>query len=148
MSTPKKSLSEQLADAQASITQLTGERDEARTDSANHSQALATAQADLLTAQTALAAEKTAHAITAEALEVVKAKNAALVESQADFDKAVAAKAQEQLAGIGVPAVAAELPKQSEDKPISALIAEMNQISDEKARADFYDKYIAPKLKR
>jgi DNA repair exonuclease SbcCD ATPase subunit len=148
MSTPKKSLSEQLADAQASITQLTGERDEARTDSANHSQALAAAQAEAQSAKDLLAAEKSAHASDIESLQAAAIQIDALKASQADFDKAVAAKAQEQLAGIGVPAVAAELPKQSEDKPISALIAEMNQISDEKARADFYDKYIAPKLKR
>lgn len=142
----KKSLSEQLTEAKAQIAALNSERDEARTEASAKAQDLAAAladkdklAADLKAAQDALAAEQSALQSAAQEINALK-------DAQKDFDAKVAAKAQEQLAAIGVPAVDADKPQPPAAKSIAELTAEMQKLP-EKERAGYFDKHIAPKLK-
>jgi len=142
----KKSLQEQLTETTELVATITKERDEARTDSANHAEKISGLQSELQSAQDALKAEQDARAKDAEALQAAAKEIDALKATQSDFDQKVAAKVQEQMAAIGAPAVdkADSTPAKPEQFTSKAdAVKELERLSKEdhaKAR-EFYLKH-------
>jgi len=142
----KKSLQEQLTETTELVATITKERDEARTDSANHAEKISGLQSELQSAQDALKAEQEARVKDVDALQSSATEINALKAAQADFDAKVAAKVQEQMAAIGAPAVdkADSTPAKPEQFTSKAdAVKELERLSKEdraKAR-EFYLKH-------
>jgi chromosome segregation ATPase len=140
----KKSFAEQLTEAQELVAAANKERDEARADAANHSQALAAAQTDLQASKDALKAEQEAHAKTTDEAKAYAVEIADLKAKLAVAEQSSGKKAQDALAAIGAPPVAEE--PANAPKPITSkadAVAELDRLSKEdpaKAR-EFYLKH-------
>ena len=125
-----------LAAARAQLTQLTTERDQARTEVATLTTQLAADQASLTASRAQLAVFCSFVGIDAKNL---AGKSDA--DTRSAIETAITAAATEKLGSLGVPQ--GELPKPTTEATTdkAELFKQFNALTDAAARADFYEKH-------